>query len=318
MPATPGSRRVARSEAGSEAPSPSQPRVVKRSASVRQSPASRSNASLRSSSSRQLMYGPGYTERLSLTGTERPASAATPGPAVASASARARTPGGSLHPESAVSSEASAAALGRPGDAAPGVRQERVRVAVRVRPALRQLREHTGAVEVLPDGCSVRVHRHLSLKSQIRFTDMSFDHILGPGAGQEDVYGVVAREVVEDVVRGYNGTVMAYGQTGAGKTFTVGNMVSTSGIIPRAASELFQIREQDVDHEYSFFMSYVQIYCEQIQDLLKPANDNLQLREDERGQVVLAGVQEVAVNNMQMRARRAGSCVFLTGIMSTW
>lgn len=264
------------------------------------------------------MYGPGYTERLSLTGTERPASAATPGPAVASASARARTPGGSLHPESAVSSEASAAALGRPGDAAPGVRQERVRVAVRVRPALRQLREHTGAVEVLPDGCSVRVHRHLSLKSQIRFTDMSFDHILGPGAGQEDVYGVVAREVVEDVVRGYNGTVMAYGQTGAGKTFTVGNMVSTSGIIPRAASELFQIREQDVDHEYSFFMSYVQIYCEQIQDLLKPANDNLQLREDERGQVVLAGVQEVAVNNMQMRARRAGSCVFLTGIMSTW
>lgn len=181
-------------------------------------------------------------------------------------------------------------------DGAP--RQERVMVTVRVRPSSDTLKEKGGAVTILEGGKVMRVNRYLSLKSNIRYSDLAFDKLLGSQATQEDVYNAAARRVVEDVVKGYNGTIMAYGQTGAGKTYTVGNMLSTSGIIPRATSELFQIRDSDVDHEYTFYMSYVQIYCEQVQDLLNPRSANLQLREDENGLVVLAGVQEVEVRSI--------------------
>ena len=55
-------------------------------------------------------------------------------------------------------------------------------------------------------------------------SEFSFDQVLGEDATQADVYMATAQPVVEDVLNGYNGTIMAYGQTGAGKTYTLSNM----------------------------------------------------------------------------------------------
>ena len=52
-------------------------------------------------------------------------------------------------------------------------------------------------------------------------TEFQFDAVLPPTATQSDVFAVAARPVIADVLNGYNGTVMAYGQTGAGKTYTL-------------------------------------------------------------------------------------------------
>ena len=72
--------------------------------------------------------------------------------------------------------------------------------------------------------------------------------------------------VVEDVLRGYNGTIMAYGQTGAGKTYTLSSIQPDAiGMIPRAAAEVFASIAGDPANEYSVFMSYIQIYMELIQ-----------------------------------------------------
>lgn len=258
-------------------------------------------------SSRRLGYGPGYSERISVADTDRAhqGRGAKRGPRryqpPPQAHGAASGPAGPLRARGEREERDTSDSERERDWAAPHM--ERVRVTVRIRPPLKALREHPGAVEVMGDARTIRVHRYLSARSQVRYTDMSFDSILGPGTTQEEVYNAAARAVVEDVVRGYNGTVMAYGQTGAGKTYTVGNMLSTSGIIPRAASELLQIRDTDEEHDYTLYMSYVQIYCEQVQDLIRPTSDNLPLREDETGQVVLPGVHEVEIQGIQMSGR---------------
>lgn len=90
--------------------------------------------------------------------------------------------------------------------------------------------------------------------------------ILPENSVQADVYQAAVQPVVEDVLNGYNGTIMAYGQTGAGKTYTLSSIQPDAiGMIPRAAAEVFAHIAKDVINEYTVFMSYIQIYMEMIQ-----------------------------------------------------
>ena len=140
--------------------------------------------------------------------------------------------------------------------------------------------------------------RGLSGSRREAITEHHFDAVFGPRASQEELFDEVARDVVYDVLEGYNGTIMAYGQTGSGKTHTIGNNLGTSGIIPRVATELMAVAESDAAMETTLFMSYVQVYCEKIQDILRNDTPMLQLREDSHGQVFLENVQEVVVTNL--------------------
>ncbi|EFJ28839.1 hypothetical protein SELMODRAFT_92509, partial [Selaginella moellendorffii] len=133
-----------------------------------------------------------------------------------------------------------------------------------------------------------------------------FDAVLPPSATQADVYNVSAQAVIQDVLDGYNGTIMAYGQTGAGKTYTLSDMVfddvgsfHSTGIIPRSAADIYIRAERDKDHEYRISMSYIQIYMEMIQDLLRPENSNLSIRETEAGGIFVAGIEEVQVKSIE-------------------
>lgn len=90
--------------------------------------------------------------------------------------------------------------------------------------------------------------------------------ILPEDSVQADVYQAAVQPVVEDVLNGYNGTIMAYGQTGAGKTYTLSSIQPEAiGMIPRAAAEVFAHIAADALNEYTVFMSYIQIYMEMIQ-----------------------------------------------------
>ncbi len=100
--------------------------------------------------------------------------------------------------------------------------------------------------------------------------------VLEPTATQQDVFNAGVKDVVDDILMGYNGTVMAYGQTGAGKTYTLGNTEpSCIGMIPRAVAEVFKKAREDPFHNYAVSISYIQIYMELIQDLLRPESENL-------------------------------------------
>lgn len=69
---------------------------------------------------------------------------------------------------------------------------------------------------------------------------------------------------------GYNGTILAYGQTGSGKTYTItgGEHYADRGIIPRVLSTIFEEFEQRVNVRYACYISYLEIYNENVYDLL--------------------------------------------------
>jgi hypothetical protein len=80
----------------------------------------------------------------------------------------------------------------------------------------------------------------------------------------------VSHYILQSVLEGYNATIMAYGQTGSGKSFTMQEDPDHIGLIPRAIVHVFEGKESDEDRdtEYHIHVSYVEIYNEEIRDLL--------------------------------------------------
>ncbi|XP_065416146.1 kinesin-like protein KIF19 isoform X5 [Chrysemys picta bellii] len=126
--------------------------------------------------------------------------------------------------------------------------------------------------------------------------DMVFDH----KATQEEVYVSTTKNLVEGIISGYNATVFAYGPTGAGKTYTMLGTDCDPGIYIRTLNDLFKAIEATSDNmDYTVSMSYLEIYNEVIRDLLNPSSGFLDLREDARGSIQIAGITEVSTTNAQ-------------------
>jgi kinesin family protein 18/19 len=83
------------------------------------------------------------------------------------------------------------------------------------------------------------------------------------------------------VLNGYNSTVFAYGQTGAGKTHTMLGNEQSPGIMFNTMKEVFRhVKKLAVDRDYTIRVSFLEIYNENIKDLIMVSNDVLDLRED--------------------------------------
>ncbi|KAH9680276.1 kinesin-like protein KIN-7O [Citrus sinensis] len=106
-----------------------------------------------------------------------------------------------------------------------------------------------------------------------------FDRIFDQDCKTLEVYEARTRDIVAAAVRGFNGTVFAYGQTNSGKTHTMRGSLTEPGVIPRAVHDLFDIIQGEVDREFLLRMSYMEIYNEDINDLLAPDHRKLQIHE---------------------------------------
>lgn len=120
---------------------------------------------------------------------------------------------------------------------------------------------------------------------------------------QADVFDFSIRPTVDDILNGYNGTVFAYGQTGAGKSYTMmGSNIGdpeAKGVIPRIAEQIFaSIMASASNIEYTVRVSYMEIYMERIRDLLMPQNDNLPVHEEKSRGVYVKGLMEVYVSGV--------------------
>lgn len=109
---------------------------------------------------------------------------------------------------------------------------------------------------------------------------------------------------MDDILNGYNGTVFAYGQTGAGKSYTMmGSDIDSQelkGIIPRIVEQIFaSILTSPGNIEYTVRVSYMEIYMERIRDLLQPQNDNLPIHEEKTRGVYVKGLLEIYVSSVQ-------------------
>ncbi|XP_014264073.1 kinesin-like protein KIF19 isoform X2 [Maylandia zebra] len=126
--------------------------------------------------------------------------------------------------------------------------------------------------------------------------DVAFDF----SASQEEVYRATTKGLIEGLISGYNATVFAYGPTGCGKTYTMLGTDKEPGIYVRTLNDLFRaIEETSDDMLYSVSMSYLEIYNEMIRDLLNPSSGFLDLREDSKGVIQVAGITEVSTINAQ-------------------
>lgn len=128
-----------------------------------------------------------------------------------------------------------------------------------------------------------------------------FDKVLPPNTSQEQVYNACARQIVKDVLDGYNGTIFAYGQTASGKTHTMEGKLhdhQLMGIIPRIARDIFDhIYSMDENLEFHIKVSYFEIYMDKIRDLLDVSKTNLAVHEDKNRVPYVKGCTERFVSS---------------------
>ena len=200
--------------------------------------------------------------------------------------------------------------------------EERIKVFVRVRPLVERERlEHGGNSEVATT--TNPGLNQVEVRARGGTSKCCFDGVFPPETTQEEVFAQV-RDCVLSVTEGFNATCFAYGQTGSGKTFTMfgddrqGDMYSYSassttppsaGIIPRAVRDILgYVRSSN--ETCTCYVSFMQIYNEQVFDLLRDPSRSVSLavKEDSRMGIFVEGLSEFAVESEHdcLRLLRAG------------
>ena len=144
-------------------------------------------------------------------------------------------------------------------------------------------------------------------KNRTREQTYAFDFAFDKYSTQITVFENSTKFLIDGVVNGYNATVFAYGATGAGKTYTMLGTDTNPGIMPLTLEDLFKKVNRYKDREYKLKFWYLEIYNENIRDLLKfidkpntniiDDNEYLDLREDPIKGIMVSNITEVNVNN---------------------
>ncbi|KAI3470080.1 hypothetical protein Pfo_026743 [Paulownia fortunei] len=175
-----------------------------------------------------------------------------------------------------------------------------VKVIVRVRPPNKEEEDGGNVVQKITEDS-------LTISGQT----FTFDSIADIHSRQNDIFELVGAPLVENCLAGFNSSVFAYGQTGSGKTYTIWGASNAlleedhQGLAPRVFHKLFerideeQIKQADRQLVYMCRCSFLEIYNEQITDLLDPSQKNLQIREDVKTGVYVENLREECVSSMK-------------------
>ncbi|KAB2032155.1 hypothetical protein ES319_D05G352500v1 [Gossypium barbadense] len=185
-----------------------------------------------------------------------------------------------------------------------GASDSGVKVIIRMRPPIKEEEEGETIVQKITGDS-------LSISGQT----FTFDSVANSDATQLDIFQLVGAPVVENCLAGFNSSVFAYGQTGSGKTYTIWGPANAlleenlssdqQGLTSRVFQRLFaRINEEQIKHadkqlKYQCRCSFLEIYNEQITDLLDPNQGNLQIREDVKSGVYVENLTEEYVNSMR-------------------
>lgn len=128
----------------------------------------------------------------------------------------------------------------------------------------------------------------------------TYDRVCDTATSQQEMYDLVALQTLDDLFRGFNGTILAYGQTGTGKSHTMFGTHADPGIIPRISESIFtHIAEGSSDVEYTVSASYMEIYQEHILDLLDPGHKSKEysIHESKESGVYVRGLSHTFVSS---------------------
>ncbi|XP_059164897.1 kinesin-like protein KIF15 isoform X2 [Physella acuta] len=182
-----------------------------------------------------------------------------------------------------------------------------IKIFLRVRPPDPSISENDFAPRVLDVNTADNA---VILRTKPEPKVFTYDNVADADITQEAVFSIVGKKIIESCVTGYNGTIFAYGQTGSGKTFTMLGPSENSdsfqhelrGVIPRSFEYLFSLiaHQQELHGSKKQFLcrcSFLEIYQEQIFDLLDPASQGLHLRENMNKGVFVDGLIEQVICN---------------------
>nr|XP_040135652.1 kinesin-like protein KIFC3 isoform X7 [Ictidomys tridecemlineatus] len=175
-----------------------------------------------------------------------------------------------------------------------------IRVIARVRPVTKEDGEGpeaTNAVTFDPDDDSV-----IHLLHKGKPVSFELDKVFSPWASQQDVFQEV-QALITSCIDGFNVCIFAYGQTGAGKTYTMEGTPENPGINQRALQLLFsEVQDKASDWEYTITVSAAEIYNEVLRDLLgREPQEKLEIRlcPDGSGQLYVPGLTEFQVQSVE-------------------
>ncbi len=172
--------------------------------------------------------------------------------------------------------------------------EEGIKVFVRIRPP-NDKEKQTNRFCVEADHASNAIL--LGLRGDEKRQKFVYDQVAGPEESQHSVFEKVGQQMCESVIEGYNSTIFAYGQTGAGKTYTMQGSEEegggeSAGLIPRAFEYLFsRIQELKANNitDITCKCTYLEIYNETVTDLLNDSASSIVIRDDPRKGVVVEG-----------------------------
>ncbi|ODV89856.1 hypothetical protein CANCADRAFT_19537, partial [Tortispora caseinolytica NRRL Y-17796] len=164
-------------------------------------------------------------------------------------------------------------------------------------------------VIITTSGESLNQGKELAVQTGSTHKIYAVDNVFGADADQMTVYDTAVSSMIGEVLTGYNCTIFAYGQTGTGKTHTMAGdlnelyLSDNSGIAPRAIFDLFSrlpsSDDSDDDPDYLVKCSYVELYNEELKDLLTDSTDQkLKLYDDPaRKSTVIQGAEEIYIRS---------------------
>ena len=181
---------------------------------------------------------------------------------------------------------------------------ENIKVIIRIRPKIEsEYVENSNLISLI--GNSI----FITLKNSIK--QYNFDYIANEDTSQSEIFNKCGKEICDEVLKGINGTILVYGQTSAGKTYTLlGNNFSNfnssqkeinneegNGIIPRVINYIFNQIINYSEEKFQIKCSFIEIYNEQIIDLLNKEKNELNIRETNKGELILENLLKIEINN---------------------
>ena len=130
----------------------------------------------------------------------------------------------------------------------------------------------------------------------------NFDKVYSIENDSQLIYKEMCKDVVSSALEGYNGSIFMYGQTTSGKTYTMLGSPNNPGILPCVLRDIFlkikKIKQNNDNIEFKVYCSYIEIYNENIHDLLSDSNF-LKLIDDKKYGVIVAGAKKVIIDNFE-------------------
>lgn len=180
---------------------------------------------------------------------------------------------------------------------------ENLGIFIRIRPLLRQ---ETEKIEKIADFLRVSPPSTLQIFDEEHQTlrKWDFHEVFPESSSQKHVFSRTCAPMIESLLQGFNASIFVYGQTGTGKTYTMGLLSRISenseGLVPSSLQYLFKSLEDKPRSSYEVSLSFYQLYLDEIHDLLNPFQaKSLIIKEDlENNEVFIQGLTTVCVESV--------------------